>query len=107
VDESFARKWGVVELCQHDQPWTHAVMMHRSMPGEDICGLREVESQPDETSQVQWDYWEPLAVWRAISANAGEILARARRLHDEGPLVSKDWHLLARDAKIVEFRYLP
>ncbi len=74
---AFARRWGVLGLCEHDLPHTHE-------PG---CYPRGWWDYPDR------QLWEPISTWLHLSRAAFAILNIAHKLHQEPPAVGNptDW----------------
>jgi len=85
---TYARRWGVLELCEHGMPATHGrpalspSSMHR------VAWCEPLGFDPAEEKQV---YWEPLAEWRRWSGRAGAILKLAAQLHTGNPTQPQDW----------------
>lgn len=83
----FARRYGVLGLCEHDLPRGHN---ERVAWGGRCRSTRRSDHArfPGEPGE---DYWEPLDVWREWAARAGAILSVAANLAGGRPGVPADW----------------
>jgi len=65
----FARRYGVLWLCEHDLPATH-----NHSVGGDGRGCRPRRRDPERPGKHLL-YWEPISVWRDFSRQANEIIS--------------------------------
>jgi DNA-directed RNA polymerase subunit RPC12/RpoP len=68
---AFARRWGMLNICEHGLPIYHPwIGERRRYPCDwlDVDGSRKV-------------FWEPLAAWRRYAAEARALIKLSRRLH--------------------------
>ena len=89
---SYANRWGVLHVCQHGRPASH------NPPPVNLGGYSG------------WDYWcdhmgrydrlpdadgyEPLEVWRRLSAEAGALARVAAALREGRPGAAADWAII-------------
>jgi hypothetical protein len=71
----YARRWGVLELCDHDQPACHAHLQ---------CVPRGTGTR----------YLEPVSCWYKYAALFGSLLRIASNLADERPGLDADWEIV-------------
>lgn len=74
---AFARHWGVLELCEHGQPASHAA-----------CGLIKCDGE--------FCFEEPIEVWQRLSAIARSILHSADRVKRGLRGSSEDWKVIRK-----------
>lgn len=99
---AYAKRWGVLEICEHGLPRTHKPGHPQTMPS-DVSGTTKYE-QPEmgclplrygkAARQLFPEYWEPLLAWQNVSRRARAILniAAHLRLGKHGALA--DWHVI-------------
>jgi len=112
----FARKWGVLQLCHHNLPYTHGA----SPLGRD-CRLKLPPWMTSEVVTRQWSikwkdrqdailhryygiesqgcfrlHWEPLETWRFFSKQACALLDIAAKVHCGKPGTADDWGLVLK-----------
>lgn len=75
---AFARSYGVLQICEHELPSSHAVGCH-------------ARSEPD-AGAVR--YYESVATWRHFSRQAFSVLNVASRLHLGEPGPPEDWEAI-------------
>lgn len=87
---SFARRWGVMELCEHGLPAAHSrpalapSIMHR------VTWCERLGHDPGKERQ---DYWEPLSAWRQFSREGKALLTLAAHLQSGTPSRPEDWRV--------------
>src|SRR5262249_43694631 len=100
---TFARSWGVLDICQHGLPWSHA-------PGSGL--LANLPVLPDQFPAPEFRRacfplgftvnsgggWEPVEVWRAFARQATVLLDVAARLHLGKPVHAEHWDQVSEGA---------
>lgn len=79
----FAQQWGVLNLCEHERPYTHSWRLLTRSSGRSAC----IPSLA-----------EPLRIWRKLARKAADTLAAAIRLQNDEP---------ASEEELSEARGLP
>ncbi len=85
----FARRWGVLSICEHGLPASH----NPGRLGDHHGGCRPLgwtESSP------WWDGWEPLDSWRHFAGQARGLINIAAQVHVEKPGSDADWAIVFR-----------
>jgi len=117
--EAYARRWGVLEICEHALPRTHNPRRQPSIPrlAEDpgAAGWQPWQdgcyplgyvpfgvATPKGRTSPHYECWEPLRSWARVSRRARALLNIAARLHGgaRGPV--EDWHLLLGGDETIE-----
>ena len=90
----FARRWGVLMICEHDRPAGHA---WPGVPEDDVLNGRELlkpcapRGWPDEC-------WEPLGAWYRLALEARAMINVAAALYNPKPAKRGerrgDWQML-------------
>jgi hypothetical protein len=78
----FARKWGVLGICEHSFPATHNPPRMAKSKSHPACTPLRLNAD---------NYWEPLQSWRDYSRQARGILRIAARLHQDKLGLKEDW----------------
>jgi hypothetical protein len=84
----FARRWGVLGICRHGQPCSHAAFTSRRQLTPDA---------PGRCVPLGWDGHggiEPVAAWQAYSKLAGVILGIAEKLRGGEAPTPEEWRML-------------
>lgn len=99
---TFARRWGVFNLCKHGVPASHNSRFSVFQRGIEPPGinLSEVCCEPlslDEERDnvdVPLMFWEPVSAWPKFAGDFAAILRIAAKLHRGGCGASEDWQML-------------
>jgi hypothetical protein len=93
---TYARKWGLLNLCQHYLPIDHAeVLVPISFA---VTGADRVNFLPPEPCQSLWVLGgEPVSTWLYWSRQAAAILAVVSRLRDGKWARAEDWSTLGEE----------
>ena len=93
---TYARKWGLLNLCQHYLPLDHAeVQVPISFA---VTGAARVNFVPPEQCQSLWVLGgEPVSTWLYWSRQAAAILAVVSRLRDGKWARAEDWSTLGEE----------
>lgn len=91
----FAKRWGVLGLCEHDLPYMH----NWPTPPDGGCSPRECLRKLPATltgktkTEERFYHWEPLEIWRQLvsKTNAWLNLAAAYHLGKRG--LKEDWRV--------------
>lgn len=89
---SYARRWGVLEICEHELPTSHNLGQPISPPGGAVTwcvalGRYDRLEQPE----AWWDGWAPLTAWHFWSRQARAILNVAAEAHLDRSGSVADW----------------
>lgn len=80
----FARRWGVLGLCEHDLPYNH----------------RGADCQPRERRRKRrWVYHEPIESWLRIARQFGAIVAISADVRSQRPGSKEDWDTASGDLR--------
>ena len=101
---NYARRWGVLLLCEHDWPAIHShisrfpyLSFTRVPQSNTVCYPRGYEGGTGNLC------WEPLQPWRRFSRRARAILAIANQLYKNELGSEKDWwDLMGREGPMPE-----
>lgn len=85
---AFARKWGVLELCDHGLPCTHNHLQEYFMPNN-WCS-------PNKYTDGERRYFESLRRWKYYAEQARAMLSIAACLRHGNPGRKEDWRLIFR-----------
>lgn len=80
----FARRWGVLGICQHFKPFPHR-RYDLDLENPKACEYFQLASG---------QYFEPLEIWRQFSREVRAILRIASRLHQGEQGYFEDWKVL-------------
>lgn len=91
---SFARRWGVLDLCKHGLPYTHDLEKRKwGIPRRWTCGPTRI---PDPRfGAFSHCGFETLEEWRAWARRADAILKIAANLHANRRGRQRDWDVVA------------
>lgn len=89
---TFARRWGVIEVCPHGLPATHRPA--RSSSTGPQCSI--VPVRQDRRRLVDW-WQEPLSSWGDLGKRARAMLTVAATVHDQKPAPLETWREAAWD----------
>ena len=73
---NFAKKWGVLGLCQHDLPASHSWILFGAQHGHNPCS-----NIPSNVAG--FDFCEDIAEWRRFSAGADIVIQTAAKLNQD------------------------
>ena len=104
---AYARKWGILGLCQHGLPCSHNQYRDGLLDGVQPCLPVLVTPRPREGSAFR--LLEPLAAWRMWSRKAQSIINIGARLNQGKIARVEDWQVLKdlRDSGLGETAYEP
>lgn len=96
---AYARRWGVLEICEHGVPATHRRPEGTLWPGVRGGALNPIGCRPelvggDASNPMSAVYREPVAAWRLFAGQAFSALAVAAALIESGAPALKDLHRL-------------
>lgn len=86
----FARRWGVLLICEHDKPAGHSFpreLLIDALNAPEKSGWCAPLGSPDEC-------WEPLGSWYTLAREARAMLNVAAALHNQKLAKRGDWHML-------------
>jgi hypothetical protein len=98
---TYARKWGLLNLCQHYLPLDHAEV--RIPISFAVTGAADVTFVPQEPCRSLWVLGgEPVSAWLYWSRQAAAILAVVSRLRDGEWARAEDWSTLGEEGPWVD-----
>jgi hypothetical protein len=105
---SYARKWGVLHICEHGLPASHNPQHFGLSPEQTIeqcapLGWPEIPErfgipENEEDMEQLFSGWEPIDSWRSYSRDAQAILNIAAAIYNRKPREREDWERLAENA---------
>ena len=90
---SYARKWGVLGLCEHGLPCSHSQPPFGLNDGVRPCLPMLVTPLPAEGPYAV-QYWEPLSVWYEWSRKAKALVNIAAQLNQGRKASFEDWNIV-------------
>jgi hypothetical protein len=105
---AYARKWGVLHICEHGLPASHNPQLYSFSPEQTVeqcspLGWPEIPErfgviENEEEMEPLFSGWEPIESWRAYSRDAQAILNIAAALYRDRATRLEDWERLTNDA---------
>lgn len=110
--ESFARRRGVLAMCEHGLPATHnpsrvGVISDVSgsvaeLPSRGGCAPLGWKDPLKSDRYIEQELWEPLAAWSRVSRRTRALLNIAAKLRSGTRGALEDWHLLLGGSEMFE-----
>ena len=92
----YARRWGVLDLCEHQVPWGHDWQVELPIALATTGGVVCTFAPSVECRSLSGR--EPISTWLYWSRQAAALLAILSRLRRSEPGVAEDWSVLCEEA---------